>query len=273
MAVVYEGKGGVRIIMNKVNQSTSREVIQFLLFAISINLLLGSCSILERIRDEGKEQQTNTRDETYSIDSSTLLESLKEGRKDAFILLTATPPAYPSPSTEPVCWTQKDFITINQALYSIGWQDNLSDWKLKDFSFGLKCSEIDYGPQGAGFNFFKTEQNNDKVVRVLRHLFIAANDNFAILNETEYYPEIEKWTAINMASISIPVEDALQIAEINGGMQFRKNVDNNCFINAEVNTGSDSAVWIISYSGLTNQRNELFRLTINAKTGEIIKNR
>lgn len=259
--------------MNKVNQCSSREIILSLLFAISMSLLIGSCSTFERIRDEGKEQQTKIRDETYLIDSSILLESLKQGRKDAFILLTATPAAYPSPSAVPVRWAQSDFMTIAQTFYRIGWQDNLNDWQLKNLFFGLKCSEITYGPQGAGFNFFKTEQNEDKDIRVLRHLFIAANDNLAVLSEIEYYPEIEKWTAINLASITISVEDALQIAENNGGAQFRKEVDNNCSINAEISTGSYGEGWLISYSGLANQKNELFRLNINAETGESIKDK
>jgi len=188
------------------NRYSARKLILSLLFAISVSLLLGSCAIFERIRDEGKEQQTEIRDETYTIASSTLLESLKQGRKDAFALQIATPAAYPSPSAVPVQWNQSDYISVAQAFYRIGWQDNLNDWKLKNLFFGLKCSEITYGPQSAGFNYFKTEQNKDRVIRVLRHLFIAANDNIAVLSETEYYPEIEKWSAINSDSIIIPVE-------------------------------------------------------------------
>jgi hypothetical protein len=65
----------------------------------------------------------------------------------------------------------------------------------------------------------------------------------------------------------------VQIAEQNGGTQFRKRVDNNCSIYAEISTGNCGEVWLIGYSGLANRKNELFRLEINAKTSESIKDK
>lgn len=257
--------------MHKLNKHSARELILSLLFVVSVTLLLESCMIFDRILDEGKEQQTEIRDEIYTIDSSTLLESINQDGKDAFTLKTAIPNVYPSPSVVPVQWNQSDYLTIAQVFYSVGWQDNLKDWELKNLFFGLKCSEITYGPQSAGFNYFKTEEKQDRVIRVLRHLFIAANDNIAILSEIEYFPEITKWTSIKLPPKTIPVEIAVQIADQNGGAQFRERIENNCSIYAEISYGNYGEIWVISYSGLANQKNELFRLEINANTGEIIQ--
>ncbi len=71
-----------------------------------------------------------------------------------------------------------------------------------------------------------------------------------------------------MASITIPVEAALQIAENNGGAQFRKEVDNNCGIRAMLRDEKNEEVWYIRYNGFASYDNEYFRLKINAETGE-----
>lgn len=79
-----------------------------------------------------EEQKTKLSEETYSIHSLSLLEALTQGKRDAFILNTATPEAAVQWSNILVSWKQADYYYIAQSFSQFVLNDTLDDWKLKE---------------------------------------------------------------------------------------------------------------------------------------------
>ena len=237
---------------------------------ILVSFLLESCLISD-IFNENKEWETDIRNETYAVDSTTLLEALQQGKSDVFRLLTATPPAYP-PHSSPIHWTQADLFTVAQSIHQYAWKESLADWKVEKISFYLPCSQIELGPQGAAFSFFKYVKIKGEDARLIRVLFITPDENTIVLSEYKFQPVYEIWSSINLLNEKVSVEDAVSIAEKNGGIKFRQEVGNKCSIEAsrDIDNGYDG--WLVTYSESgSNQDKSLKWENINAQTGEYQK--
>lgn len=219
----------------------------------------------------GEEQQTTIRDEEYSIDSNTILTNITQGDIQVFNLLMTTPPVYPPPS-KPIMWRQDDFYKVAQAFYQVTWKENLADWQLEKMSFNLPCDEIGNGPKAALFSFFKKLKANSRDERVVRDLFIDPERNSFSLLETGYKPIFEKWPAIDLSNVKIKIEDALEIAENNQGKEFRRQVDNQCFITAIVDaSGKYNYGWFIAYSKISDELDKELWLIVDIQTGNVTK--
>jgi hypothetical protein len=243
---------------------------------IAISAVLVCCStidwssILKGLLSEAKEEQIPILNETYQINSADLLETLRQGKSDAFILLGPSQNVFPTPSTPRVEWKQSDFLYIAQALHEDVWNESLDGWLLREMRFGLDCADISSGPQSSFITFFKSQQTDKGPSRLARTFYIFADVNRITIDEGEYYPEIDQWPAIDLANVKIPVEDALQIAENNGGAQFRSETDNNCHIVADIDS-YDNEEWVISYSSGSGDQEKSYELEINTLTGDYKK--
>jgi hypothetical protein len=235
---------------------------------ILVSLALMTCSISGLFNNDN-EQQTKTRDETYSIDSSTLLDSVKSGRTDVFKLLKATPAVYPATSTVPVHWTQADYFSIVQAFHQFAWKESLTGWKLGRISYSLNCQDVSSGHQKVGFQYFKIENSQDNQIRLERRLYIDSENNEINIKEFEIFPNTETLSSIDLSKAKIMMGDALQIAEKNGGTKARSGVGNNCYILADfdVNSSYDKG-WFVSYETTSGDKViDLLWLDIDAQTG------
>jgi hypothetical protein len=235
---------------------------------ILLNLALMTCSIFD-VFDEHREQVNETRDETYSIDSSTLLDSIKSEKTNAFSLLKATPAVYPAPSAAPVGWTQADYFSIAQAFHQFAWKESLAGWKLGSISFGLDCKEVSIGPQQAGFKFYKLLNGQNNQNRLEHRLFIDAKNNDINLDEFEIFPNAYTLASIDLSKAKITMQDALQIAEKNGGTKTRSRVNNNCYIGAnyDSNAAYDKGWYMIYTTTSGDKVINLLWLDIDAQTG------
>jgi hypothetical protein len=241
-----------------------------ILFVISISLILESCSTIGWLVNEGKEQQTSLRHESYMINSVTILESLKQGKEGVFTPQKTSSDAIPTPSIVRIQWKQSDFLFIAQSFFKFAWQESITDWSLRTMEFNLKCFDVTSGPQAAKFVFFKENQTKDGNSRISRTVYILADENRIMMSETEYFPEVDRWLAID-PSKDLTVEGALSIFEKNAGANFRQDTNNSCVIEAENNANGDHDIWLITYSGISNEQGKSLSLNLNARTGEFNK--
>lgn len=226
-----------------------------LLLALLTIILLGCRSLWP-----GEEQSTITDDKSYVIEPSTLLQSLTQGDKKAFVLMTATPPVYPPFASEPVQWKQADYFFVAESLFQHAQTQTLTDYKLNEMDFRVDCYEVSSGFQSGGFSYFKTVQSS----RLEQMMSIIPNENIVRLTEVKHIPEREKWESIDLDRVRITVDNALQIAEENGGSRVRGEVSDNCAVLAFYEAGGKYDGWLVTYFS----NGSLFDINIDAQTGE-----
>jgi hypothetical protein len=130
-------------------------------------------------------------------------------------------------------------------------------------SFNTVCRVIDLGFQNAIFGYFKSVPTQDGSSRLTANLYVDPTENTVSILEEVYTPELKEWKSINLAQVNINAYDALQIAEANGGNDFRTSVDY-CTILALYDAEGKYDGWYVAYFN-----DELsFRINIDAVSGE-----
>jgi hypothetical protein len=235
------------------------------IWALLVVLLASSACDAQDFSLEIKEQQISGGNGVYAFDSQTVLQSMAQGKMNVFTLQSATPES-PQPDLPPVRWSQSDFYRIAQALHESIWREPIEGWKLNQILFRVKCVDAPLGPQFVGFKMFKTARIREANSRLERNVYVEPRQNQAGWTGIEYYPERFRWSSLDLAQVKIPAEQALQIAESQGGRETRLAVENKCEIFGSLVAGVRNNDWQISYSG--ERLALLFEINVDEQTGE-----
>jgi hypothetical protein len=213
---------------------------------LALAILLAStlaCNIDQR------ESTTSKFDSEYMIDSSTILETLAQGNENVFFEWKDISENEPTSPQEIVNWSQADYFRIANALHQFVWNESLSEINLFLMHFSLNCDETRNGFQYAQFLFFKIIETDRGEVRIRHGIEIEPTDNHVAVWETEYYPVLANWKSIDLSKVKISAEQALQLAETNGGQQRRMAVNNECHISAAISRDTiQYDGWMVNYS-------------------------
>ncbi|MGD8456683.1 MAG: hypothetical protein PVF83_09885 [Anaerolineales bacterium] len=242
----------------------SKKMKLILIIALSLITCLVSAFFLLRYLSGEERRYINY--ETYTIDPDTILQDLITGKKDVFILQEEFPD---TPIGEPVEWRVEDYELITKAFHEFTSGESLVNWKLNGYVFTWDCEYFDKGPQQAYFVYFKVEKTRGRKSRFVSNVIINPRWNIVGGGLLEYYPRLDHWGAIDTTK-SISEEDTLNIAEINGGNQFRVSVDNQCEIRAAYFPGASMGYkgWEVDYSNSSLGLEEIYH--IDPKTGELV---
>jgi hypothetical protein len=208
-------------------------------------------------------KEVSRKEAYYMIEPNTILDSLAQGTVNVFTPQVATPNPESSMQGELVVWNQSDYFRVAQALHEFVWNESLEEWDLDGMSFGMDCKDADYGPQYASFKFYKVVQIRERESRIVHdiHIFPAANSVW--WTEVEYYPKLANWDSLDQTQIKVSVNDALQIAETNGGSEARLAVNNECKFVASIPIWEYEG-WNLTYTSDA----KLFDINIDPRTGE-----
>jgi len=202
---------------------------------------------------------------SYRIDSETILSSLDLGETDVF---TATDTAPQSPLfDEPVLWRQSDFLKVARALNQSIREEPLSGWRLYSMNFSTACQDGLSGFTEGDLYYFKTVfRDNGKIRYTTQDFYITPQYGAVSWAGGSNFPHpLFGWENTKLSRIQIAAEDALTIAEKNGGKETRSLVENKCRIHAGLSGDSNWQVFI--YEDDTGA--SLFRMEIDPSTGEI----
>lgn len=204
----------------------------------------------------------------FEINPETILGELERGDSTALTPFFGDPnrdePYYAS-----VNWTQMDYLKIVNALSTKAWNEplDLEDWKVSFLDLTSDCKD-----KPAGFNEFTVVYYKERgiknwerqyTVRLIRMfpwkglIQWGRDANFS-------GPLLLGWDSINPSKFNFTADDALQIAEDNGGADIRLRVDNDCRILLSLNLLSPLPrlkIWLVDYDK-TN-----FYMNINPYTG------
>ena len=201
---------------------------------------------------------------SYHIDASTILDSIDQGETEVFTLMSLD---QRTPPDKTASWGQADFVKVARTLNPIVWTEPLSRWRLYSMHYSLDCKDNPTGFTEADFYYFKTAfRDNGKIRYTTQNFFISPEYGEVIWAGGANFPHpLIGWQNIRLSQIQIPAEEALVIAEENGGKETRELVNNECTIHITL-TG-DSAWQILIYQIDTGS--SLFRMTIDPESGKI----
>jgi hypothetical protein len=211
-----------------------------------------------------KEERIHINGGFYSINPDTILEDFSQGKTDVFTPQEDLPD---EKSREYVQWKLADYDLIAQVLHELAWEEPLEEWKMSLISFDWDCEYIDKGPQGAHFRYFKVEKLRERKSRFVSELFVNPLENMVNVSMWEHYPRLCCWDVIDLAKLGVSADEALDIAEKNGGAEARAAVGNICQIHVVLNPASPRyGGWNVRYSYL----GTIDQYIIDPKTGEVV---
>lgn len=211
----------------------------------------------------GKEEEISRKEADYTIDPNTILEALAQGTTDVFTPQVVTPEVETSVQSKPVQWSQSDYFRVAQALHEFVWSESLNEWNLDGMAFGMDCKDADYGPQYADLRYYKIDHTRERESRIVHDIHIVPMEHSVWWTEIEYYPKLANWGNLDQKQIKVSVNDALQIAEANGGREARLAVNNKCKFVAIIPIWEYNG-WNLTYTGNT----QLFNINIDPVTGK-----
>jgi hypothetical protein len=205
----------------------------------------------------------------YNMDSQTILLSIAEGKSDMFVQQAGTPTSTPIQFPH-VQWKQADYLKVADAFSKAIFHESLDGWKVKDdIFFKLDCKDASFGPQYAFFTFFKTVNIGQDTSRIEHTIIIEPQKNQVTWTGSTYSPDYGEAVSIDLSRVKFPVDEALRIAEENGGDKARLGVNNICQIDIYVagggfwNTAWNN--WDLGYTGY--HGDNLLEMDVSTQTG------
>ncbi|RME60236.1 hypothetical protein D6779_02545, partial [Candidatus Parcubacteria bacterium] len=112
----------------------------FFVFAIA-SLLVTTLAC--RFHWEERENITLISAQYYLIDPSSLLDAIAHGEAEVFVPVDTRPETVPP--SQPVTWSQADYLRIAGAVFEQVFGETLDGWYLNSMDFSSNCTEIDIG--------------------------------------------------------------------------------------------------------------------------------
>jgi hypothetical protein len=228
---------------------------QVLIIALPITIIWMFACILPN--DQIKESPGTISDsktiEAYLIEPENALENLRQNNKIILVPISTSFDEHID-SVSPVenktfLWSYDDYFkAINNVKEQTWGSDALSEWELLWMTFGVDCQEQLDGFSDTNFYYYQLLESGGESVYAGRQLLIrpAYGDIISGSGTTYPYPTFG-WSNIDLKKIKFTANDALNIAEMNGGRQFRTSIKDECRVSVAYTAG-DKNGWIISYN-------------------------
>lgn len=202
---------------------------------------------------------------SYKIDANTILESIDS--EHSLVFLPETTVISNSNRNNELAWTQLEYYKIAGVLFEFIWKERLNkNWSIHRMSFDTKCKENLNGFEHATFVFNQLLFQDKKFRYNARAVEIAPLDGDVLWGGGSTYlrPVFGKGQ-VDLDNIKITADDALIIAEKNGGKTLRKSVQNRCTLALFLEEGS----WRVVYYDV-DTRGASLDIYINPYTGKVI---
>jgi hypothetical protein len=183
---------------------------------------------------------------SYKIDPSTILKSIDGEPSMVFLPETTVMPA--SNTNNEVAWTQAEYYKIAAILFEFVWKEPLNkNWSIHRISFGANCKENPVGFERATFVFNQLLFQGENFRYNARAVEIAPLDGEVFWGGGNTYPRpLFGKSQFDLDNLKITADDALSIAEKNGGKALRQSGQNRCRVGLYLEEGG----WNVVYFGL-----------------------
>lgn len=203
---------------------------------------------------------------SYKIDVETIFSSIDSGHSPIFLSESELLPIYGGKSEWK--WTQAEHFKAANALFEFVWKETvLKAWSLPLMSFHKYCEENPASFESSHFVFNQLVFQGGEFNYKSRMIEISLPDEVVSWGGNSGYPRpLFGTNQFYLEDLKITADDALRIAEENGGKVARQAVRNECTISVSM-----SKNWSVRYYGpLINNSTTLFEATIDPYTGKVI---
>lgn len=202
----------------------------------------------------------------YKIDPVTIIGSLENEQKNVFTPLLEDPDQIASLDNK-ISWTQDEYLEIANALNQVVWNEPLDLEKRKVYFvlFHVGCQDNLRGFDEFTMVYYQylgvTDWKKTYDVRIIGIYPWKGMVHWG--GDTKFSDSLFfHWDHIDFANFTIPAENALQLADENGGKEVRLKVDGNCGVYVSV-AQQFTELWNVRYSSAQ------FETRINPYTGKI----
>jgi hypothetical protein len=230
-----------------------RLIIGTVLLALVIVIIVSYDSYLHKQEDLRLPSRLGSYSETgyFKIDPATILGSLDSGDTDVFIPLLEDPDLIAPLSDVSISWTQSDFMDIARALGQLVWNDpmHLMDWNIYYLFFERTCEDNPVGLSFATITYYKEIEVNGRRMYTTRLIEIHPIYAWVRWGSGATYPQpfLRRWNSVDLSEAKITADNALRIAEDNGGKEVRLQAENKCAILISSPQNDDNQNWYLSY--------------------------
>jgi hypothetical protein len=206
----------------------------------------------------------------FRIDPGTILLSLERGDSSVFLPDSRSlEDRYNGPIlySESIEWSQADNLRIVSAVNQYVWKDTLDDWKLFSMIFNVDCQDHLHGLPGGTFEYFKTVFDKGRFINIWREVEVVPEYSFVAWGGgARFAHRLLGRKSIDLSRLRVTAEDAIRIAEANGGRDIRLKAQNRCSIHLSLWPEGLKQGWWVTYNTSYD-----FEILIDPYTGEVIK--
>lgn len=208
----------------------------------------------------------------FKINPETILSDLEQGKTDVFTPITEDP--FTGVDFEvadiEISWTQADFLKIASAVGQLAWDDpmDLNNWHIYSILFQGSCRDSPTGFRSANITYFRMINRNGEEFYETRIIEMAPRFSGIRWGGGATYPHyVGNWKGVDLAGDKITADDALRIADENGGKYVRLQ-DGHCVIMVDSSVDINNR-WLASFIGTPS-----LNMYVDMETGmfEIIEN-
>ncbi len=205
----------------------------------------------------------------YKMDPETILTSLDHGEAEVFSPEPVTPsiPIFASV----ISWRQSDYLKIANAVFQSTWKETFKSWSLLSMIFNTTCRDDPEGFASGDLHFFRPEGKSDYTTREVIIEPQYGDVSWGGGGVGSDFPRPSSgWKSIDLSRLKITADDALRIAELNGGKSFRSAQVNQCNIFMILSIDGYGNWWI-EYDGNSGYSN--FVIRVDPFTGKVISSK
>ncbi|PWH12833.1 MAG: hypothetical protein DDG60_11575 [Anaerolineae bacterium] len=210
-----------------------------------------------------REELIDASKEAYRFDPQTIL-TRNVSDENIFVQIPF-PEEFPEPFPTAIFWQQTEYLQVTDLFMEYILHDTRTTWKVSMISSARWCSDPPSLPRltiTMQKKVLQPEENHriEALVNVMPQIGIIK------LLKQEYAPDEGGERTINWSDIVIPAEQALLIAEQNGGAVVRQALGNQCRITISLTAGIQKNDWWIYYEPLNEP--SVFEIAVDEKTGK-----
>jgi hypothetical protein len=215
------------------------------------------------------ESQGQSFSDHYIFESKNIFEEYKKGKKDLFSIISlenlSDEELESLPENPPSEWKQQDYLETLYIVHKTILHRPFKEKFRGAIFYVPKCDQVSFGPQHAVL--FTSTVNFPNATYYSYDIDLK---NGSVSWHGNSYQPIISWpiSSVDLSKNKITAEQALQIAEEQGGEGVRIANGNQCEINIDIDANSRHGDWIVSYDSTIDQFTSLLRMEIDANTGQ-----
>lgn len=233
------------------------------MLSIPLSIIFNSAHFWEIGRDDASSIIENyNKTGTYKIDANIILKSTNHNQvffpPDAITLNHLI-------TKDKLKWKQAEYLKVTSAFFEFVWKESLDeDWSINRMIFNTSCKENPADFESATFIFYQQIFQQRELRYKARAIEILPLDGkISWGGDNIFYRPVFGANVIDLDKLKISADEALDIAEENGGKAMRQSAQNDC--NLYLVLGRD---WLVVYD--RNDGLSTLKIDIDPYTGRVI---